>query len=378
MKTFTTHRVVIVVFALCVIIAAGVWLLGPAGETRETIVGVLLLSAVVLPVFVRRSMPLTAAVALSAGIVVSALPTLDQPRCSVVVPAALVVLFSLAVRAERPRALAGLALVLAAMVFLGYTDPILDNDGAGFAIFAFPLCGGLWGAGRLVRSRDRTVGELAELTRQLEDQRRRSAEVAVEVERTQLASDLDEAARWRIRAIIRLADDAERLLTHHPARAQEAFGNIERVGRESLNEMRGLLGVLRSDARSERPPRPSLAQIETLLDQARADGRQVELAVDGDRRSLPGGVEVAAYRALQHVLTTIQGPEEEPATVRLRYLPAALELEVRGQLSEDAAANAALAVARERVVAYGGHFDASVMHGGRRLIRARLPATARG
>jgi hypothetical protein len=61
----------------------------------------------------------------------------------------MLILFSLAARRELREALTGLALVLAGMVFLLFTDAQL---GAG-ALFILPLCAGVWGAGRLARSR---------------------------------------------------------------------------------------------------------------------------------------------------------------------------------------------------------------------------------
>ena len=99
-----------------------------------------------------------AAAALAAGVVVSAIPTFDQSRCGVAIPAALLILFSLAARCGSREALGGLALVLAGMVVLLFTDPLL---GAG-ALFILPLCAGVWWAGRLVRSRNRVAAELAE------------------------------------------------------------------------------------------------------------------------------------------------------------------------------------------------------------------------
>src|SRR5205823_78696 len=128
-------------------------------------------------------------------------------------------------------------------------------------------------------------------SRLLEHQREQSAGLAVEIERTRLAGDLDAAARARVRAMIDLAGSGERAVGHDPQAARAAFARIEQISRESLNEMRALLGVLRSDERGERAPRPTLAQLETLLAAARAGGRLVSLEVEGESRALPGGVE---------------------------------------------------------------------------------------
>jgi signal transduction histidine kinase len=335
----------------------------------------LLLPAVVLPVLWRRSHPLAAAAALVAGCVVSALPTFEQFRLVVAIPAGMLIVFSVALREDRGRALAGLALVLAAMAFVGLTESVLDEQGgaAGMIAFTFPLCIATWGAGRVVRSQERIAAEIAERGRQLERQREQTAELAVEVERTRLASDLDAVARVRVREIVELAASAEPAVGRDPARDRETFGRIERIGRESLNELRGLLGVLRSDERAELAPRPTLAEIETLLAEARAGGRLVQLAVEGVRRPLPDGVELAAYRALQHALVAVHGADGSPATVALRYLPDALELEVRGLTVEGNVVRAALAAARARVGAHGGTFRTET-DARQRVLHVHLPS----
>ena len=68
-----------------------------------TIVDSLVIGAVTLPVIWRRSAPLPAAAALAVGVVVSGIPTFDQARCGVAIPAALLILFSVAARRPRDR-----------------------------------------------------------------------------------------------------------------------------------------------------------------------------------------------------------------------------------------------------------------------------------
>lgn len=101
----------------------------PAGYDAGTVLDTVLLPALVLPILLRRRVPLAAAAAFAAGCVVSGIPTFDQFRLIAAVPAGLLILFSLAVHAPRRRALGGLALVLvlAGMVFVGLTDVALSS-----------------------------------------------------------------------------------------------------------------------------------------------------------------------------------------------------------------------------------------------------------
>lgn len=138
--------------------------------------------------------------------------------------------------------------------------------------------------------------------------------------------------------------------------------------------MRTLLGLLRTDDRGTRSPRPTLEQLDALLAEARAGGRVVDLEVEGDRRPLPAGLELGAYRTLQHALVAVTGTPQQPASVHLRYLPESLELQVEGSGVASNTAGAALMAARERVLALGGSFSADSPTPDRRILRALLPA----
>jgi signal transduction histidine kinase len=360
---------------ICVaLLAFGVSVTTRSDLANGTIVDTLLLPAVALPILLRWRWPLAAALAVLAGSVISGVPTFDQFRLGVAIPVAMLILFSLASRSELRRALAGLGLVLVAMVFIGLTDRVLRGNGGlpAMVLFSFPLCLASWGGGRAAWSRERLADQLAAQSALLTRQREVTAQLAVEVERTRVASELDTSARVKVRDMIALAQRGEQSLTDDPKGARDAFARIERMGRESLNEMRDLLGVLRSDERGSRSPRPTLAQIDGLLDELRARGRLVELDLQGERRALPLGAELATYRALQHALAAVDGSPGEPVSVQLRYLPDSLELEIRGAPTAGADAEAAVAAARERIVAHGGSFT-SELPSGRRVLTAAVP-----
>ena len=342
-------------------------------DRGATVAGPLLLPALLAPVLIRRRHPLAATGAFAAGCVVSGIPTFDQFRLIVAVPVALLVLWSLATSAAWYPAVGGLLLVLLGLAFVGATESVLEGVRGVASMMAFsgPLSRAVWGAGRAVWSRDRLARQLIERSDQLRRQREATAALAIEVDRARLATDLDVAARSGLEEMIRLAsagvDDA--------AEGRDRFGRIELLGREALDQMRALLGVLRSTDPGARAPRPTLEQLDALLTDARAGGRVVDLEVEGEHRPLTAGVELAAYRTVQHALVALGSG---PATVHLRYLPDRLELEVRGRGADGSVAGAALLSARERVTALGGTFAADTPAPGRRVLRARLPAVPAG
>lgn len=328
------------------------------------VIGVLLLPALLIPPAVVRRSPLLGAGLTAATIAVTALPG-AQERCFIAIPASLIVLFVAGSRTGLPRALAALALVLAGMVVLGATDPILSGDVAGFLVFGWVLCAAVWGGGRLARSRDLVAAQLVERSALLERRRAQTEQHAVDIERTRLSADLDAAARDRVREIAELCSAAD---PTDPSDARARFAAVERLGRESLNDMRGLLGAMRSDVDGARVPRPGLAQLDQLLDTRRAAGVATSLERQGPARALPDGLQLAAYRVLQHALEATDGRAE----VVLRHLPDALELEVRGAPIPGGGA-AALAAGAERAAAHGGRFTVAQAEGGRRTIHALLP-----
>ena len=356
------------------IVAYGLWpmLDASVNDPRATTIGPLLIPALLVAVPLRRMYPLAAACVFAVGCVVTAVPTFHQFRLVIAIPVAVAILFPLSTRAPRSRALAGLAAVIAGLVFVGATESVVPAvaGAVGMAAFAVPTSLAVWGAGRIVRSRERTAAELTRRSEQLERQREATAALAVEIDRERLATDLDLAIRAGLEEMIDLASrDAL-----DAAEARSRFSRIELLGRESLDGMRTLLGLLRSTDRGAREPRPTLERLDALLAAARDGGRAVDLEFEGERRPLGAGVELAAYRTLQHALAVLSGAADSPTRIRVRYLSDRLELEVRGSRMTGGAASAALMAARERVLALGGSFSAETPPDGPHVLRARLPA----
>jgi signal transduction histidine kinase len=268
------------------------------GPGTGTWIDTLVVSAVTLPVIWRRQAPLACAAALSAGMVISGIPTFEQTRCGVAIPAALLILFALATRSELRAAAGGLGLVLAGMVFLSFTDASIDPVAL---VFVLPLCGGVWVAGRLVRERDFLAAALEQRTQQLELRREQTAQVAVEVERARMAAGLGEGSWQGVREIVELTESTDR--------AGEVFARIETGGRDVLNDMRSVLGVLRSDEQLVRSAGPLVTGPEPA---ALPSGLQAARPTAG-RLALGAAVALAAAALLSAAL----GAADPPSAVLL-------------------------------------------------------------
>jgi len=142
--------------------------------------------------------------------------------------------------------------------------------------------------------------------------------------------------------------------------------------------MSRLLGILRKDGEGlSLAPRPSLAQVDQLVQTVRDAGVPVELRVEGEQNDLPPGVDVSAYRIVQEALTNVvkhAGPAR--ASVVVRYGRRTVEVEVidDGQSSVNGnAVGYGLAGMRERVELHGGTLEAGRRSEGGFSVRAWLP-----
>jgi signal transduction histidine kinase len=197
-------------------------------------------------------------------------------------------------------------------------------------------------------------------------------------ERARIARELHDAIAHNVSMMVVQAGAERRVLEGDNASTRDVLETIEQVGRGALTEMRRLVGMLRSDARDPLAPQPGLDDLPTLVSQVREAGLPVELDVEGDRRDLPVGIELSAYRIVQEALTNaLKHAGNARATVRVRYGSESLELEIvddgaGGELPV-ASGGHGLVGMRERVALYGGRFDAGRKPGGGFSVRVLLP-----
>src|SRR3970282_1991508 len=111
--------------------------------------------------------------------------------------------------------------------------------------------------------------------------------------------------------------------------AWDALLAVERLGRESLDEMHHMLGVLRGDAHPTLEPLPDLARLPDLVDAARRGGLAVEVVADGHPPRLAPGLSVSAYRIVQESLTNARKHGASAARVDLRHRPGSLDMPAR-------------------------------------------------
>ena len=233
-------------------------------------------------------------------------------------------------------------------------------------------------AGRAVRSRSRLTAELHEEAVRADEERQAEAERAVADERRRIAREMHDVVAHSVSMMVVQAGGARRILERDPARAVAAAELIERTGREALAEMRALLGVLHAEEHSEYAPQPSLRELDALVERARSAGVPVEVTVEGERRELPAGLDLAAYRVVQEALTNaIKHAAAAPTAVIVRWGATDLELEIvdRGGVKHmnGSGGGHGLVGMAERVKLYDGELRAGPREGGGFAVFARLP-----
>jgi signal transduction histidine kinase len=158
-----------------------------------------------------------------------------------------------------------------------------------------------------------------------------------------------------------------------------ALARIESIGKDTLNELRGLLRQIGPSAESaSRRPQPGLDRIGELVDSVRDAGVDVDLVHEGEIRTVPAGVGLSAYRIVQEALTnTMRHTAGAHARVALRYGPSELAVEVRddgpGVSAPPPSEGRGIAGMRERASAVGGTLVAEPCPEGGFRVAARLP-----
>ena len=205
-------------------------------------------------------------------------------------------LYGLAVWSTRWRFVAGVA-------FAAFTDllPAGRNTGQNpFNQAALGLAVGTVVVALLVR---RIVGDRDRQARLAERERDVAAREAVVEERARIARELHDAVAHNVSMMVIQAGAERRALERESQReTHEVLQTIEQIGRGALTEMRRLVGMLRTDSSDRLTPQPTLADLPTLMTQVREAGLPVEFQVDGERRDLPVGIELSAYRIVQEAL----------------------------------------------------------------------------
>lgn len=234
-----------------------------------------------------------------------------------------------------------------------------------------------WTLGQVVR--DRRIA-LARAAAQM-------AEQAVIEERLRIARELHDIVSHTLSLIGVKAGVARHVASSHPEEVLETLRTIEEASREALDQMRHMLGTLRTNGdRPDTAPNATLDRLPELASRAEQAGVLVDLHVD-PARQLPAAIESSVYRIVQEGLTNVV---RHAAPTRCRVIvateggQAVVEIaddgpgESGGDRTSPGISGHGLIGMRERVLLHGGTLTAGPGPHGGFLLRVRLPLVPAG
>lgn len=274
------------------------------------------------------------------------------------------------------------------------------------------LCGSIftvfWFLGDSRRMRELRSEEFKERARRLEYEQEQERRLAAQDERTRIAREMHDIVAHSLSSIISQADGARyAAASARTARAQQAQ-QVEQSGqaqqqsepdiaeqtlelvadtaRDSLTQMRSLLGLLRTDEATVYAPVPTLNDVPALVEQSRRAGLPVTFTgITGTMaRTLPQGAELAAYRTVQEALTNaLKHSPGAATTVTIHWGEDGLHLWVHNEPVSSAVAQHiarpvpgsgnGLRGMSERIALYHGTLAYGLQPDGSWLVEAALP-----
>ena len=279
------------------------------------------------------------------------------------------------------------------------------------------LCGSIftvfWFLGDSRRMRELRSEEFKERARRLEYEQEQERRLAAQDERTRIAREMHDIVAHSLSSIISQADGARYAAAstrtaraqqveqakqagqaqqqNTPDIAEQTLELIAETARDSLTQMRSLLGLLRTDEAIAYAPVPTLNDVPALVEQSRRAGLPVTFTgitgtgITGTMaRTLPQGAELAAYRTVQEALTNaLKHSPGAATTVAIHWGKDGLHLWVQNDPVSSAAAQHiarpvpgsgnGLRGMSERIALYHGTLTYGLQPDGGWLVEAALP-----
>ncbi|MCK1794948.1 histidine kinase [Streptomyces sp. XM4193] len=360
-----------------------VWYLGPRPLEADTILSALL---VALPVAMLALRPVGAYWLSLAGLVLA--PTVhpqlgaDFPHNSPVLAAHLTVLLCVAWRAHKRTVvlLWMLTSAVAGLVSINFvrSGPDMTSEPGEMAF--------LYGAALLVllfvRAWRGSQLRIAEQSAEVREER--SLRTRLE-ERAVIARELHDVVAHHMSVVAIQAEAAPYRVQDPPEELVKALATIRENAVTALAELRRVLGVVRSDQPAvPEAPQPTLADLDALVANVRASGRDAELVITGSARPLPPGVELSAYRIVQESLSNaLRYAPGAAVRVELAHVLGGLGIRVAsgpptGPVTEPSrGAGQGIRGMKERAALLGGELTAGAREDGGWDVEAYLPAESR-
>lgn len=337
----------------------------------------LLVVGSVLPIAFRRTHPIRSGLVVVAVQIVAALLDIDGTAFLGIV----IALYSIGAHSSgrgRTNAVVAITISVVALFVAGF---IAAEVVVGDFVFSAVVLVTAFVLGDNLRRRREKADALVERAERAEREQALIAQQHVAAERTRIARELHDVVAHSVSVMVIQAAAARRSLTASPKSAEIALANIEDTGRQTMNELRAILGVLRKDVDDDsHAPQPTLSELHALI--AASADLPITLDVDGLLDGLPQSATLTGYRIVQEALTNVRrhaGPVTSVG-VMVNRTPERLDIVIvddgRGAAADDLGPGFGVVGMRERVAALGGKVSAGAQQGGGWRVQMSLPLIA--
>jgi signal transduction histidine kinase len=258
-------------------------------------------------------------------------------------------------------------------------DPPPTVVSTGIAAWLLVLVAGAEGLRQRRAALDARDQRRAAMAREAQFEQERRATQA----RLSIARELHDVLAHSLSMINVQSSVALELLDDQPERAGPALSAIKDASRQAISDVHSLVTALRADTGQPTAPTLGIADLDGLVDRARATGLAVTTAVRGEPRPLPTVIDVAAARILQESLTNVvRHSTAENASVTVTYdadqLIVAVDNDGRPLNSGPSSGGSGITGMSERAKALGGDLSVRRHPGGGFSVKATLPVESGG
>ena len=362
---------------LCVFAVGAHWNapLPPHG-TDPSALGTVLVCLTALPIALRRRHPI--AVLAVVAVAEETVGIIGYPNSGWI--SLMVAVYTLAAHCSgRPRAVTAKILAVGTLIVL-VSGLISDKLEIGDFISSIVFLVGAFVLGDNLQRRRLHVAELADKVEQADRERELIAQQRTQDERSRIARELHDVVAHSVSLMIIQAGAARRSISTSPERAEDALRSLEATGRQAMDELRRVLGVLRTSEldSTQLSPQPSLSRVRELVDGD--PSLAVELHETGQPPlDIPPSVELSLFRVVQEALTNVRkhAGQVRHVGVSIAYEPEQIVVQVvddgRGASVALNADGHGLVGMRERMALCGGTVSAGPKPGGGWQVRASAP-----
>ncbi len=338
-----------------------------------------------LPIAIRRIYPLPVLIVVTAALMLVTIGGHNDAGF----PLVALPLYTVASQYERRDSIIALIGTCAVILVSVLVAELVRRGNAGLAFNSVLAGAAAWFVGDSVRARRAYIAGMTEQAEQRQRREIERAQQSIGEERLRIARELHDIVAHSLSVIAIQSGVGRHVLDMQPEEARKALAAVETTSRSALDELRRVLGVLRSDD-PDGPsfvPAPGIGDLDRLLDQCRATGLEVTYRVHGPVAPVSPSMDLSVYRIVQEALTNVtKHAGTAQATVDLTFGDGEVVVSVvdEGALHRngavlppetrvEAGAHHGIIGMRERTAMFGGTLTAEPRREGGFEVRARLP-----